>query len=672
MTEQSSCKSFFKEYLVYRLSAQKANLILCCILNILTLPLFFTAIMAGYGNMNSSEFYYFGSYFAILCGIFLIVLAVIGAVTSFEYYNSKKLTDMIGSLPLSYKQRFWGDFIAGYIANAAPVIPIGLITAFFFGTYSGFRDPGIFGKLPFMIGMALSLIMALTFVYLFAVLIVSACGKVLHSVLFSIFGTASLTGTAVGLAGCFASGMLGVDTLEYMYETVRFFPPLGPVIDLLHGISYLRGNSFVLSFKNAYFYLDYDSIGDFFAVMNVWQLLYFVLLGTCIALGAFYLGKKRKTEKTGSAFAVKPVFYVIGSLISASAVLMMTVMSVGSSDLRSRLLLAAGAGGIMFITAAVIYFPKKKNLPQCVLCGMLSIGVSVGTAALLRGTRSFGLAYLPDNTKEIKYIRVNYSFDITDKSDIREYIKTHNNILRSRWEDIEFGSSGYSHSVEIMTVDGRITYRQYYSPSRNAILEMENNVKSLEGYGRYFFEDLSHYSSRFECRVIEERVTYDIPEQDAEEFLAVLSAEAAEKYDPQAELYASVEFGHSHSQSFNIQKNFENTIALLKRIRSTAEIDPDQIILSIKYRAGGTSADNQAMSIAVRNKDMDDPLVKELIGLLEEANSGGSVSDYSFSVYYETVGSSSGYEYFVPKNNSKRVLEIMADLALKEQESLSS
>ncbi len=58
MTEQNSSKSFFGIYLRYRIKEQKMNLILCVILNVLSLPMLAVAMGKGISTGNQYDDFY--------------------------------------------------------------------------------------------------------------------------------------------------------------------------------------------------------------------------------------------------------------------------------------------------------------------------------------------------------------------------------------------------------------------------------------------------------------------------------------------------------------------------------------------------------------------------------------------------------------------------------------
>lgn len=659
MTEQSSCKSFFKEYLLYRIKTQRTNLILCCIINVLALPLFFAAQIKGFSD-KFSDFYNVGRFFSLICGVILMAIAVFGAVFSFDYFHKKNLTDTVGSLPLTYKQRFFGDLLSGYIANVAPVIPCGLISVAVFASAQGkFKDlfEGVaFSAFQLALCMAFSFILALTFVYLFAVLVVSACGKVLHGVLFSVFGTAALVGTVVGLAGCFAIGMIGANKAEFMGRTAEFLPPLGPLMDLFYGILFFTG----VDFKTYSGKVIVESeLGEIFTAAHVLYIVYFIIFGVGITVGAFYLGKRRKPEKTGSAFVIMPAYYVISALMSMAAAFIMIVTDNSGSGYISGIV----AGAVVCLVSIVIYHPNFKKMPRCILCGAAAVAVSIGAAALMKETRGFGTAYLPEDPGKIEYLKINDSYTITDKTDIKKYVETHNDILRENRYNLRYGDS---YMLEYKTAGGMVTKLGYDNTAinRHPITDMIDNEKALANYGRYFFEGLENKDVELWCNIVEKGVAYSIPENTTEEFIDTLRKEAEEKYDPDAEVYARVNISYNY---FSITKNYEKTIALMKSVRDSAEIDPNEEMITLDYNSDNQISDGRRLEIRIRNKDMGNELVKELIGLFEMyGDNDGADEDKNFRLFYRSIYGSASY--YVPQKNTKRVLQIMTELSLKELE----
>ena len=673
MTEQSSYKSFFGKYLLYRINVQKMNLIFCCIINFFTLPLFAAARIKGFDD-STSLFFSMGVFFPVIGCLVLIVLAAIGAVFSFEYYNKKMLTDIVGSLPLSYKQRFWGDFLAGYITNVAPVIPFGIISVVLFANaqqkfeeYCG--SIVTFGAFQYALYMVFSLFITLTFVYMFAVLVTSACGKVLHSVLFSIFVTAAVAGTAVGLSGCFAIGMRGVAVTEYMSKAATFVPPLGSLIDAFNGYIFFDFTEFNSGNGSAFGGIPLEKgIGDVFAAVHIPNILVFVILGVGITAGAFYIGKRRDPEKTGSAFVVKRVYYAVSALMTAAATLIIYIMNYRSSNSgKIGYISACIAGAVVWGVSTVMYLPKLKELLRCVVCGFVTIEASLWLVALLNSTGSFGAMYIPEDAEKIEYLKVDDNFTIYSKTDIQKFIENHNKILRANKDILRYGTGSYS--LEYKTASGKITTLSYsgssYELNRYPLEVMRDNERTLSGYGRYYFEMMFERNAVMsDYHIIENDLTYDIPEQYREEFIDTLSREAEEKYDPDAEVYARLEFsGWGGHYPFYIGKNLEKTVTLLESIKGTVEIDPNTVIIQIDYQRRTFNYDEENLTVLIKNKDMDNELVKELVDLLVEYGDDLYTENGNFRVYYKNV---SGSNYYVPNINTKRVMEIMTELAIQE------
>lgn len=662
-------QSFYKKYLLYRISAQKTNLVLCCILSFLTLPLFVMAQAAGFKD-EFSQFYSFGKYFSMICGVSLMVVAIMGALSAFEFYNRKNLTDTVGSLPLSYKQRFWGDLLSGFIANVLPVIPMGIIAGVIAAADSNFNrlfelftNAGV-NAFGFILLITLSLTVAMTFVYLLTVLVTSACGKTRHSVLFSVFGIAALDGLVISFTGWFAACMLGVPVSTYTDTAKKLIPPLGPLTEALDGANF--PGYYIQQLKGSDGGIELNTgLASDFSITKPLFLLFFVILGAAIIIGAYFIGKRRRPEKTGSAFAVRPVFYAISALMTAAAVfIVLSLYTEGHAELGRMLLEAAIAGAVVCAVSVIIYFPKSKKLPECILCGMLSVGAAVGLAELVKQTDSFGAAYLPENADNIEYVRVNYEYEITDKDDIAQYLKRHNEILRSNRDILEYASN---YVLEVKTTSGKTIERGYWGwrvyNASSPLQQMIENEQSLPGYGRYFFEGNASYGDFKDWiwHIVEGDREYDIPEKYRAEFIKTVREEAEEKYDPNARVYArmGLAFDSWHVRSFHIGENLDQTVALLKRIKNDIGPDPNGLVVRIEY----SDSKERKLNINIRNKDMDDPLVRELIELLNE---DGSV-DRDFTVTYDSSSAYySGSVEAVPKKNSKRVLEIMTKLAIDE------
>ena len=166
-----------------------------------------------------------------MCVYAVMAMAVIGAAVSFSYYNKKELTDTLGVLPLSHRERFWGDFLGGYIANAAPFIPCALIAVIMFtvtqnnyNVIAARTGEPVGNYISFIIGLSLSLLFIYTFGYIISVLVTTIIGRFMFAEIFSVIGVIVFTVLIMGISGCFFIEITGAVNRGSIYAI-----PLGPL-----------------------------------------------------------------------------------------------------------------------------------------------------------------------------------------------------------------------------------------------------------------------------------------------------------------------------------------------------------------------------------------------------------------------------------------------------------
>lgn len=660
MTAQSSSKSFFWTYLKYRLGALKLNFVMCCILNVLALPLFAISANEGFGGAIS-ELALTGRVFSTMCIIALSLIAIFNAVLSFDYYNKKDMTDTIGVLPLTSRGRFFADLLAGYSVNIVPLVPCGIFCAVIFGNMQGkFIDiaeieGGVsdFRMASLGIIFAVTLFLIVTFAYLFSVLITCCCGKAFHSVVFSVLGIAVLPLFFGGIAECFVNGMIAYDPKEYFFKAAAFFPPIGLIGDLFDAMDFPFTRWMIVS--------PLSRAEEMYAVAKPVYIAVYVLLAAGLIAGACIIGKRRLAENTGSAFAVKPMFFVICAGITAAVTITMLAKTYHTSE---RYMINSVLVGAVTCFVTILLNPmNKKKLLRSIVLGAGMIVIMVAVWILLDKTGSFGARYLPENAENIEYIRIDNTYRITDKADIEEYISLLNDKLRDIPNDVYYKEDGFC--VEIKKTDGKTVERRYeYSVNKalygasyynNDNTVFEELIKQLDGYVGYFFDGLGDVSNGWVCRLITKTSDVEIPANKTKEFIAILREEASEKYRPNARIFAEVViYADNASRTFEIKEDYERTIQFLEGMEENVEKDPESTYLSIAYNIRDEQWER--FSVTIPYKDRDNEKVKELVSLLGE-HSGKADNNFKIMSYY-----ASGEQY-VSTENTTRVLELMEGLA---------
>lgn len=662
MTEQSSSKSFFGIYLRYRINQQRVNLIMCVILNILALPLLALALNKGLNN-GFDDFYQTGRILAVISAVVLIILAINGAVTSFEFYNKKNLTDTFGVLPITNTQRFFGDLIGGYIANVAPVIPCGLVGGIMFGSMQGKFDAILAENEiePFMNlrSVGLNLFVALFFIYtityLIAVLVTSACGRTLHSTVFSIFTAIAIPLFVGGMVGCFAVCMLGVNTRKLMWDTIMLFSPIALMKDVFGA---------VILFEN----IDLENPSIVFNAFNPANIIVWTVLAVVLIAAAYFVGKRRKTENVGSSVVVRFVYYVICGLTSGGvcAIILGLIFSDVSRHSPLGHIIPILSGLVISVIMLLLWLPKKRYLLRGIIAGAGSVVAVYGLFTLFDKTGCFGARYFPENSAKIEYVKADDFLTITDKADIEKYMKLNNETLRKNYANIIYAYYSDGYKVEYKLSNGKTIERiynegyDYFNSSFfNVEWAMRENEMTLKGYNDNFFDAVSNNSDYWNCYVFNVDRQVNIPHDKNDEFISILRDEVEEKYDPNdVNYYGYAEFRTvRYRRKFLLPNSYTKTIAFLESLGGNyvVETDPNSELFSIGYSPKPNTFD---LHLRVKYKDRNDPRVKELQSFFQDWNStGDDIADEAFSVFMDR-GS-----YRILKENSQRALEIMLELA---------
>lgn len=677
MTDQSSCKrGFFGKYLRYRIGTLKGNLLICAVLNLLGLP--FYAI--GHLHISSAQlngtvadynFFLYSSFCGSLCVCAVILSAVIGAALSFSYYNKKELTDTLGVLPLTHRERFWGDFLGGYIANVAPFIPSALIAVIMFvvvhknysviAIHAGEQAEDHIG---FIIGLALTLFFVYTFGYIISVLVTAIFGRLIFAEIFSIIGVIVSTVLIMGILQTFLNEMTGVIVT---HQNTIYAMPLGPLFGEVGECLSETGAINSIIYNHMKFAAD-------FMILKPLNIAIFTVSAALLTVLAYYITKSRKQERVGKIVAHGGAFRGM-QLATAAAAIMITVSLNSEENIIPAIYIGIAIGAIVVIVFEVIRRPHLKEIPETILGYMATAACCFGICMLFRGTGAFGLRYINAAPDLVEYINVSASayyngtnhsgsYTITDKNDIRQFTEKHNSTLKSFGNLLERGSE---YVTEYKFADGTILYREY--KRRNAgtatpIPDMLNNIYSLDGYPKMLCGFMSDGSVIESCSATLEGAYGDIsvPSDKFEEFLGILTSEIIEKYSPNADNCGDAAVGVADENGgrrvyLPVQNDFAKTIEYLKALDAVNEDNGDVTALTVELEYG----EDLILNVCIYKKDLEDELVKKLFSLLEQGSDSGNPAGTASTKI--SITSTNSINYYVPLNAEIAVAEIILELA---------
>ncbi|MDE6732339.1 MAG: hypothetical protein K2J77_05630, partial [Oscillospiraceae bacterium] len=311
----------FKKYFCYKLSKSKRSIIFFAILNLLGVLLPSVLMNFTYADMlrevrgitNTSPVLILNPYdwtsisLFLICLVTVISIIMITATTinSMKLYNNRACVDTLGSLPISYRERFFGDLLSGVCSNFISFVPLFMISLIFMGNM---RDPkyaaieGYFVMDYLLVPrMFTDFFLTMLFIYLgvyaVTIFVSSCCGKKGSAVLYSFIAMAVLPGIYLVYGNDMFSRVLGMDAFYELMKNVCMLPPLGPVVSILMANTYRGDNS--ADPKNC-------MINE-----NPFYLVIFLIITAAFIAGAYFIGKRRRAENVGESFAFKSAYHVL-------------------------------------------------------------------------------------------------------------------------------------------------------------------------------------------------------------------------------------------------------------------------------------------------------------------------------------------------------------------------
>lgn len=675
MTEQSSCKrGFFGKYLRYRIGTLSSNLVICSVLNLLGLPFFSLGILfASSSQLNGtdgdSNFTIYATFFGSVCVYALVLLAVTGAAFAFSYFNKKELTDTLGALPLTHRQRFWGDFLGGYIANVAPFIPASFVSVTLFSAalknYDAINGTG--EHIGFVIGLVLTLFFVYTFGYIISVLATVTVGRFMFAEIFSVLGTVVFTLLISSVSKVFLNAITGFSAEgEEMLYAVPFGPLFGDVGKVI-SIETVFGKPF-----------DTAQLSTNFMILKPLNIVIFIVLAAALIALAYFVTKSRKQENVGRIAAHAGAFRTM-ALLTAAAAVMFAVANYGKYAIFPSFFIGAVIGLIIVGVFELIRRPRSKEIIKTIIGYAATLVLCFELCVLFRETGAFGLRYINIEPENVEYLNIitnvttnepNFHNDeckLTEKEDIKRFTENHNSILKTYDDQLQSGSNIV---LAYRLNDGTTLLRGYQrseTGSKKPLLKMIDNLHSLDGYPRALCGFMTDGSTVNSCWVTVEGVYGEIavPQDKLSEFLEIFTSETSEKYSESAQNCGNVQINLSYEDDSTrtvnlfIQNDYDKTLKYLKTLDSSAEDDGDTHALTLELSYNG----NTNLNVCVYKKDLENELVKELFSLLEQSSAYGE--PYTGRVSKKvTISSSNLTNYYVPINAEKRVIEIITELAL--------
>ncbi len=379
----STDKGYFGKYFLYKLSSLKIHLIFSIIFCILAMPapaFIFWLMKKSDRVFSTLDFLYQLSFFgAVMCLVSFVILFALFLITpavNFSYYNKRDTVDMYGALPLTVSQRFWADWLSGYLIGIVPFAICGSPAVILM------RDANILDN---PIGVYFLGLICFSAVYVFSAFMTVCCGKFASSILFSLLLMGALAALTALSAVIIYSRCQGVDIGQMMLTALRAMPPIGTAI--------------------SFFCLQYVGAAE----LGIAALLILLFM-----LGTYFLAKRRPAERTGKQFAYNAVYHVITVMLLITVFELLLLMFFENHMTQyngaiTALALVATLIPLMFLELA--HYRSFAVLWRSLIKYIAAAAGSVGLYFLLALCGGFGVAYYVPAVADVEYATVSYYGD---------------------------------------------------------------------------------------------------------------------------------------------------------------------------------------------------------------------------------------------------------------------
>ena len=448
MTATSSRNGLPMRYALRMIHQNRKMTIVSCILYLLGIPVAMTAAlveMISDTRVTDAYFHSFhGEVYVVLgCGCLgaAVFLGMFGAINAFIELHKKTKVDMLYTLPLTGTQRFFANYIGGFLTYAIPYlvsVVIGWILFFalspfinWSSTNSPFDSHGEFittlGKY-YLLG-SLGLLVLMLLYYTLSTFVTVCCGTLFESIYTNFLLNCLIPGT-VALVAAVLSNELYFD-FEYHWQIVGFMSPIG---GLFYLIMLLSGD---LNHNSSYEYGFSATQTHMHDMLPSYLRWFFVilLLSAALLVLAWQLYIRRKAEHVGKPFIYTAIYHVMLTLITVAILCLMEADVFGPALLFSA---------IVYFVMEVIRKRGFKKFWKSLITYAATVAVSLGAFFLITLTGCFGrVNYVPAaaGVRSVEldfdpsyrsYSSMEFDLEYTDRDIISAICSMHRDLVKVR------------------------------------------------------------------------------------------------------------------------------------------------------------------------------------------------------------------------------------------------
>ncbi len=571
MTAKALTSNFFTNF-KYKVKSSIRFMIVLLVLHICAAPLnlfnviIFLSKSQKHSGANYNELY-------LVIGVISTAIAVgaglVIALNVFNYLYKKSLVDMTFSLPLTTRQRFFSDFLAGAFIYLAPYLISCVISLILNAIGSA-----LFAKWQYysmditsnLLTLIVSGFFIMLMLYVLSVLAITCCGSIFEAVSYAGLVQILIPSTIAVFGYIFMGNLYGIDLSPKIMPVIKATSPIGAVIGLISNVN-----------GTINFYLD------------PYWLVPFVILTLVYFVAAYVLYMKRKAEQVSKPFVYKLFYYIILTSITFCIGTIFTLESF-ESNLVPLIIITA----IVYLLFEVITNRGFKKFYMSAIRYAATIGAVVGITLLFKNTDGFGAVTKIPSAQSVASVETDYGgiFGIFDNDTMQTYsdpktieaiIKAHSSVIqRYEKEKNTDGSIAYDAYSNLSNIKIKYNLKNGSSFSRTYTFNLEDALflKSIDRTPEFKEKCLQTLKSSYEAykKISDEKEfiylnnilntnSTQINSKYADELFEAIAEDIAQI--PESEYFAPSKdlIGYLNIASIRIplNENFSNTLLLFKK-----------------------------------------------------------------------------------------------------------
>lgn len=676
----------FKKYFGYRLSKSKRSIIVFAIVNLLGVLLPSILMYVTYADMlreveeieakertlsgvlivQSVNFAAISFLLIILAAVISIVMITAATINSMKLYNNRASIDTLGSLPISYRERFFGDFLGGVCSNFISFVPFLLVSLIIL---KAMRDPKYAAIERYFFydylavprvytGLFFTMLFMYLGVYAVTMFVSSCCGKKGSAVLYSLITMAVLPGIYVVYGNDMLSRVLGMDAFYELMTNVGMLPPFGPVVAILMSAFY-----------------GGDNLVDLMWCMlneNPLYIVVFLIITAAFIAGAYFIGKRRRAENVGESFAFKSAYHV---LTLTFMVLLIGAAFVGYSNFMED----SGIQWVLllsFIVYAALEISQNKGFKgfwKTAVRFAAVFGACLGFFAIVKSTNAFNMYKALPSAASVKEVRISgkyfygwrndyyaKQYVLNTKSAVSEILGEHKSLLNSNGVE-----TGNELKIVYSLKNGQEVMRSYSATNEelDAIKSFSDAAKNLPGFDFGDFgiiddPDLSNYTFTL---INNGKARKYIREEKVEELARLLVNDMKYNYSASEDYYGRLMITeknqkHDYDNDVEVYQSYTATVEFLENPENytTEEIFKNNVERYV-FNYGNEKA---SVRVFVSTDDAS-PAAKELLSYIKPWSDD---DDYDPNKNIRVSATYSQLSYRIDPAHEERARELMLEL----------